>query len=214
METITLNVETRNLSGRKTNALRAENIVPAVIYGLGKDAVNVQLNRGEFDRAYSEAGESTVIELNLNGSAEQVLIHDVQFDPLTDFTSHIDFMRIDMNKEVEAAVELVPVGESMAVKSLGGTLVQALEELEVRALPNNLVREIEFDISKLATFDDVLHVSDLSIPAGIEVLADAETVVAIVQPPRDEAEMAELDAPVNADVSKVEVAKEKKEVAE
>lgn len=214
MEKATLNAELRKTTGRKTNALRAENNLPAVVYGLGKEPINITIGRSDFDRLYKQAGESTVIELVIGSDAEQVLIQDVQFDPVTDFTTHADFLRVDMNIEVEASIDIILEGESNAVKALGGTLVQNLEQLDVKALPSSLVREISVDISSLATFDDVIHVSDLNIPAGIEVLEDAEVVVATVQPPRDESELEELDAPVDTDVEKVEVTTEKKEEAE
>lgn len=214
METITLKAETRELSGRKTNELRAENKIPAVIYGQGKDPVNVTLSRSDFDRAYKQAGESTVLHIEVEGQSENVLIQDVQFDPVTDFSTHADFLRVDMKVEVEASIQIQLEGESAAVKTLAGTLVQNIEELDVKALPDKLVREIIVDISTLATFDDVIHVSDLTIPEGIVVLTEKDLVVATVQPPRDESELEDLDAPVDADVSKVKVEGEEKKESE
>lgn len=211
METLILKAESRELKGRATNDLRADNTIPAVVYGSGGTPVSIQVTRSEFDRAYRQAGESTVVQLELDGKQIPVLIHDLQFDPQTDFTIHADFLRIDMNKPVEAAIELVFVGESAAVETLGGTLVKSMEEVEVRALPGALVRQIEVDISKLATFDDAIHISDLAIPAGIEVLSEGDGVIATVQPPLSESQMAALDAPVELDVNAVEVLTEKKE---
>ena len=214
METIILKAESRELMGRATNDLRAENIVPAVLYGAGEEAQNLKVSRSEFDRVYRQAGESTVVQLEINGVQVPVLIHDVQFDPKIDFTAHVDFLRIDMNKPVEAAIELVFIGESHAVHGLGGTLVTSVEEIEVRALPASLVRQIEVDITKLATFDDAIHVSDLNIPEGIEVLTESDVVLATVQPPRDESELEALDAPVEANIDAVEVTTEKKDEEE
>jgi hypothetical protein len=88
-----------------------------------------------------------------------------------------------------------------------------LEEVEVISLPDALVHEIEVDATKLVTFDDVIRVKDIVVPEGIEIKSDLEQAVASVQPPRSEAEMAALDAAVDADVSKVEVLTEKKEEA-
>jgi hypothetical protein len=105
------------------------------------------------------------------------------------------------------------VGIAPAVKELGGTLVQSLEEIEVMSLPDALVHEIEVDVTKLVTFDDVIRVKDITIPAGIEVKSSLEQAVASVQPPLSEAELAALDSAVDADVSKVEVLTEKKEEA-
>lgn len=214
METITLKVEARELEGRATNELRDENIVPAVVYGAGEEPVNIKVSRSDFDRAYRKAGESTVVNIELDGKAIPTLIHDVQLNPRTDFTRHVDFLRIDMNKPVEASVSLAFVGESAAVEVQGGTLITNLEEVDVKALPSALVREIEVDISALATFDDSIHVSDLKAPEGVEILTDGERTIATVQAPRSEEEMEDLDAPVEGDVDAVEVSTEKKEDGE
>lgn len=211
METIVLKADARELVGRATDDLRADNTIPAVVYGAGEAPVSIQVSRSEFDRVYRQAGESTVVQLELAGKQIPVLIHDIQFHPQTDFTTHADFLRVDMNKPVEAAIEVVFVGESAAVETLGGTLVKSLEEVEVRALPGALVRQIEVDISKLATFDDAIHVSDITAPAGVEILTDKEMVIATVQPPISEAELAALDAAVEVDVNAVEVTTEKKD---
>lgn len=204
---ITLKVEKREEKGRGTDALRAENLVPAVVYGLDKEPVSITVGRSDFDRIYKEAGESTVVSLDLDGSTEQVLIHDIQHDPLTGFTTHADFLRVDMKKKVETAISLILVGEAPVVKSEGASLTHAVEEINVRALPNDLVKEIEVDVSGITTLDDVIHVSDLTIPASIEVLDEGDLTVVTVQPPRSEEEMEDLDAPVEeGDVNAVEVA--------
>ncbi len=210
METITLKAEVRTLMGRDTIDLRLNNVIPVVVYGMGEEALSLQVSRSEFDRVYGQAGESTVVQLDLDGKQIPVLIHDTQIDAQTDFTIHADFLRVDMNKKVEAGIQIVFIGESAAVETLGGTLVQNLSEVEVRALPGALVREIEVDISKLATFDDAIHVSDIVVPEGMEMLTEMDTVVATVQEPLNEAELDALNAPVEADVNAVEVTTEKK----
>lgn len=214
METTTLKATARTIMGRKTDALRADNTMPAVIYGLKQEPINIQVSRSEFDRAYQDAGESTVVQLDVDGTMIPVLIHDTQYDTMTDFTTHADFIRVDMNKPVEAKIQILLTGESAAVEVMGGVLVHSTEELEVRALPSALVREIELDLSALKTLDDVLRVSDIKVPAGIEVLTEGNMVVVSVQPPRNEKDLEDLNAPVNADISAVEVTTEKKEEAE
>lgn len=183
-----LEAQAREATGRKTEGLRAEGIVPAVVYGLDKDAMNIQVARNEFDRVFKDAGESTVIELSIDGAVEPVLVQEIQRDALTDFTTHIDFRRVDMNVKVDASIRLVMVGVAPAVKELGGTLVQSLDELEVMALPSALVSEIEVDATVLKTFDDAIHVSDLTIPEGIEVMTDPERTIATISAPRVEEE--------------------------
>lgn len=188
-ETISLSAQARDLKGRKTEHLRAENLIPAVMYGFETEPVNIQLNRGDFGRAYQKAGESTVVELDINGTKHLVLIQEVQHNPLTDDVTHVDFRRINMDEKIEAMISIKLTGISPAVKDLGGTLVHSLEEVEVLALPGALIREFVMDISSLATFDDVLRVSDIEAPEGIEILTDPEDTIASVQEPVSEEEL-------------------------
>ncbi len=184
METITLSANIREQMGRKTDALRSEGVIPAVVYGLDVEPKNIQLARNAFDRVLKTAGESTVIELDVDGNKENVLIQDVQRDALTEFTKHVDFRRVDMNTKVDASISISVIGDAPAVTVHGGTLMQTIDEIDVRALPSDLVKEVEVDAAGLATFDDSLHVSDIQIPNGIEVLTDMDQVIATVAAPR------------------------------
>ncbi|MFZ2681508.1 MAG: 50S ribosomal protein L25 [Patescibacteria group bacterium] len=213
MQHARIEAKTREIRGRKTIALRAEGKVPAVMYGFETEPKMIELDRNAFVKVYSQAGESTVVDLEIEGVNHPVLISEIQRDPLTDFITHADFRRVDPKRKIEAKIPFKLVGLAPAVKELGGTLLQTLEELEVMSLPDALVHEIEVDVSKLATFEDIIRVKDLVIPEGIEIKSDLEQAVASVQPPRSEEEMAALDSAVDADVSKVEVLTEKKEEA-
>ena len=207
-----LEAKTRTERGRKTRTLRAAGAVPAVVYGSGTQPLNVSVDRNQFVKMYQEAGESSIVELKIDGASPlHVLIQDYQIDPLRTEYTHIDFRSIDMNKEIETEVELEFIGESAAVKALGGTFIPSLETVEIRALPSKLVRSIKVDISSLATFDVSIRVSDLQVPEGVTILSDADLSVASVEPPRSEEEMKALDEAVEMDVTAVEVAKEKKE---
>lgn len=211
----TLEAKTRTEKGRKNYMLRGSGSVPAVVYGVGINPQNVSVDRNQFIKVYNAAGESSIVELKIDeGSPLHVLIQDYQIDPLRSEFTHIDFRSIDMNKEIETEVELEFIGESAAVKALGGTFIPSLETVEIRALPSKLVRSIKVDISSLATFEDAIRVADLQVPEGVTILSDAELSVASVKPPRSEEEMKELDSAVEMDVSTVEVAKEKKEEEE
>lgn len=207
----TLHAEPRTTVGRKNYVLRNDDQLPAIVYGFGIEPTPVAIDRVAFDKAYAAAGASTVVDLDVNGTVHPVLISEVQRNPLNDFAIHADFRRVDLSKKIEAKIPLKLIGISSAVKDMGGTLVQSLEDIEVLCLPNALVHDITVDISSLKTFDDVIRVSDITIPEGIEVKTDLDNAVASVQPPRSEAEMAALDAAVEADVSKVEVTSEKKD---
>lgn len=210
-----LDAKTRTEKGRKTYVLRAAGAVPAVVYGAGTQPQTLTVDRNQFVKMYQEAGESSIVELKIDGASPlHVLIQDYQIDPLRNEFTHIDFRSIDMNKEIETEVELEFIGESAAVKALGGTFIPSLESVEIRALPSKLVRSIKVDISKLATFDDAIHVSDLQVPEGIQVLEDADVTIAAVEPPRSEEEMKALDEAVEMDVTAVEMAEKKEEPEE
>ncbi len=203
--TLTITSEPRSIFGRKTKSLREEGHIPAVLYGFEVEPVSITLNRNELERLYREAGESTVIALVVDGKEHNVLIQEIQRDPVSDLIVHADFRRIDMSQKVEASINISFVGEAAAVKELGGVFMRNLEEVEVLALPSALVREIEIDISPLETFDDALRVKDLKVPAGIEILSDGEMPIASVQAPRTQEEMDALDEAVVEDVESVEV---------
>ncbi len=207
---ISLTSTPREITGRKTDALRASGQVPAVIYGFGTEPTNVTINRNAFIKVLAAAGSSSVVDLSIGEKVHQVLIGEVQRNVLTDFVTHIDFRAVDPKRKIEAKIPLVLVGLAPAVKELGGTLLQTLEEVEVVSLPSALVHEISVDVSSLKTFDDVIRVSNLIIPAGIEIKTDADMAIASVQAPRSEEELAKLNEAVDSDISKVEVTTEKK----
>ncbi len=208
---LTIAAETRTIEGRATDQLRAEGKVPGIVYGFEIDPVNIEVDRNELDRLYNEAGESSIIDLKVGNDTYNVLIQDLQRDPLTDFLTHVDFRRVNMNEKVETSIPITLVGEAPAVKELGGTLIQSLDEVDVEALPAALVRELTVSVETLKTFDDTIRVSDLSVPEGMEIENDPNEAIASVMPPRSEEEMEALDEAVDADVSKVEVTSEKKE---
>ncbi|NQV88858.1 MAG: 50S ribosomal protein L25 [Parcubacteria group bacterium] len=194
MSEITLQAQTRTQKGRKTNVIRAEGLVPAVVYGDGTDPQSISVNRQEFIKVYRAAGESSIIELSVaDAKPLNVLIHDYDLDPLRDEVIHIDFRSVDMNKPIEAVVTLEFVGEAAAVKTLGGTLMNSRETVLVRALPSKLVRSINVDLTQLATFDDVIRLVNLDLPEGMEIVGDTNLTIVSVSKPRTVAEMAALD---------------------
>jgi large subunit ribosomal protein L25 len=212
MNTLTLQAQARTQKGRKTNTLRAQGLVPAVVYGADTQPQSIVIDRNQFAKMYKAAGESSLVELVIDGKqALHVLIHDYQIEPLRDEVTHVDFQSVDMTKEIEAEIELAFVGEAPAVKALGGTLVASLDEVKVKCLPAKLVRSIEVDISTLATFDDVIRLSDLVMPEGVKIIDDLHLSVASVDAPRSEEELKALNEAVVEDVSAVAVEKKKEE---
>jgi large subunit ribosomal protein L25 len=207
-----LQAQHRNLVGRKSRQLRATGEIPAVVYGSGIQPSSITINRNAFLKTYKQAGESSIVELSVGENKPlHVLIQDTQIDPLLNEVTHVDFRSIDMNKEIEASVQLEVTGESPAVKALGGTLVLSRNYVTVRCLPAKLVRSLAVDISQLATFEDSIRVKDLVIPEGMTITDQPTLSIAAVEAPRSEEEMAALDKAVEVDISTVEVAGKKEE---
>jgi len=205
-DTITLKASVRE-AGVALQTLRNGGFIPASLYGHGVEPKNISMNALEFTRAFREAGENTIIALTVDGGKTvNVLVKDAQMHPLTNRYTHADLFQVRMDEKISAAVPLSFVGEAPAIRELGGVLVKAVDEVEVTALPADLPHMLEADLSVLATFDDVIRIGDLPVSAGVSIEGDVETVVALVEAPRTEAQLAELDEKVESDVTKVEKA--------
>jgi large subunit ribosomal protein L25 len=206
-----LKAVTRTIKGEKS---REQGNLPAVAYGAGNETVSLDLNYPEFLKLYKQAGDSSLIDLEIDGkNVGKVLVHEVQYDPVKDTPTHIDLRRIDMNKVMQAPVVLHFVGEAPAVKEMGGTLVQNISQVTVECLPKDLVSFIEVNLSGLKTFDDAVKVKDLVLSAGIKVVsphADALVTKVIASLTEEEIKAME-EAGKNMDVSKIESSAKKKE---
>lgn len=210
MTEIHLKSESRNVTGKKVKKYRREGKIPAVVYGAAVKTHPLLINYLDFQKVYEQAGRSTILELDIDGKKKaNVLIQDVQFDPLTGNFSHADFFQVRMDQKIETEVPLEFIGESEAVASLGGVLVKSLGVVQVSCLPADLPAKIEVDISVIKTFDDSVKIKDLKIPEGVKTPIDPETVVVSVTPPRSEEELAQLEEKVEEDVTKVEGVAEK-----
>ncbi|HLD70959.1 MAG TPA: 50S ribosomal protein L25 [Negativicutes bacterium] len=209
---ISLNAKPRKEFGKKTNEMRWNGFIPAVVYGPGVENANIQVEEKEFIKVLRKAGESSLVELSIEGAKEKrpVLINDIQRNPVTDKIIHIDFFQASLKEEVTVAVPLVFEGEAPAEKELGGTLNKNFLEIEVKALPQNLPHEITVDVTGLKTFEDHILVKDLKVPANVEILKGPEEIVAAVLPAQKVEE--ELAVPIEDKIDEVEkVEKEKKE---
>lgn len=209
---IKLNAKIRKETGRKTNALRNSSRIPAVVYGHKVKNVLLDVDYKEFQKVLREAGESSLIELNIEDDKEKrpVLVHDLQKDPVTDQFIHIDFFQASLKEEIEVKVALVFEGTSLAVKDLGGTLIKNISELEIKALPQNLPHEIKVSIDSLNTFEDHILVKDIILPKDVKISAKPDEIVVSVAHPSKVEE--DLEKPIEENVEDVEkVVKEKKE---
>ena len=190
MATASLNGKPRTGTGKGVSRkLRAAGEVPAVIYGHGREPQSLTVNAREFSRLAERIRvTSTVIELALDGKVAKTLIRELQRDPLTRSALHIDFQELVAGEKVNVSVPLRFVGAAQGVKE-GGILEEVMHELEIRVDPAEIPDHIDVDVTAL-TIGHGLHVRDLTLPAGLEVLDDPDKTLATVTAPKAEEEVA------------------------
>lgn len=211
MTALELKSKKREILGKKVKTLRNQGLVPAVVYGGKEGSIPLVLELKEFKKIFKHAGETTLIKLFIDDTNwKNVLIHDSSRDSVTDEIKHIDFYEVKMDEKIAAKIPLIFTGNAPAISDLGGVLVKAMQELEIRALPADLPHEIEVDISPLKTFDDNILVKDMKLSKNIEVLENISASVASVAPPRSEAELEALSGKVEEKVEEVTTEAEEK----
>ena len=189
--TITLTAQSR--AGKSAKTLRQEDLIPAVYYSGGKDAVSISVPSKEFIKVWKEAGETSAVTLQIGGEKITTLIHDMQRDPVSHEPTHVDFLVIDMNKEIEVPVPIEFTGLAEAEKGGLGTLVKVLHEVHLRGLPGKMPHAVEVDVTGLATLEDQIHVKDLKLPEGVSLVTGEDEVVALVTAFKEEKEEAPID---------------------
>jgi large subunit ribosomal protein L25 len=192
MNKVKLDAKVRDIKA-KVHKLKKGGDIPAVVYGHNIKNINLSIKKTEFEKCLKSAGESSIVDLAIEGEKAQrpVLIQDVQLHFLTNEPIHADFYQVSMTEKLKAHVALEFIGESPAVKAMGGILVKVMNEIEVQCLPADLPHNIQVDISVLTDFSQAIHIRDLKLGDKVQILANPEEVIAKVQPPRDvEAELA------------------------
>lgn len=195
MAKVELKGKKREELGKKTKKLRAQGLVPAVIYGRKFKSTSVSVDLKEFTKKVlqSEAGENLIFTLKLSedgkGKSVPVITHNVQRNPLNDNIIHVDLMHVIMDEAIKTKVPVELIGLPIGVKEGGGVLVHGLREVEVKCLPGDIPDKFEIDVSALE-INNSLHVSDLKISKKVELLVPLEEMVATVSPPTKEEEVA------------------------
>jgi len=171
------------LGSRANKRLRDGGQVPGVIYGHKEAVIPITLPKKDVTNHLSHGAH--VFDLNFDGRSEKVLVKEVQYDHLGLEVIHVDFARVSLDEKVEVTVPLelkgTPKGEAD-----GGVLQQVLSELEIECLVTEIPEVIRHNVSEMA-LDDVLHVRDLQLPAGVRVLQDEDLIVAAVREVQEEA---------------------------
>jgi len=203
--TPTLEATSRTLIGKQVKQLRAQGTIPAVVYGHNQQPLSLSLDQRTFEKLYVEYGNTTLVQLVVDGKKlGKVLIHDVQTNSLKNSATHADLYLVNLKEKLTTEIPLNFTGTAEAVEVLGGTLITVKDSIEIECLPDDLVQEIDVDLTPLKTFEDALHVSDIVVPNGITVLTEATQILVSVAEPRSEEEMAELDAAVEEGTTEFE----------
>lgn len=173
MKKIAIKVESRSNTGKGPNRrLRVTGAIPAVLYGQGAEATNLTVNEQEFKKATAKLGDEMVM-FDLNG--QLALLREVQRHPVTSRITHMDFMRLDVTKPIDAHVAVHGLGTAAGVRK-GGVLEQVHRTLHLRCLPDRIPAQIEVDCAPL-DINQAVHVSDIQLGEGIEILTPAHDVV-------------------------------------
>lgn len=179
--------------------LRRAGKVPGIVYGHKVSKMLVTCELRDLHRAFTLAGESVLVELDVEGKKIPVLFKQVDHHPVSDREIHADFYAVNMDEEIETLVPVHFEGESPAVKTLGGVFVTPHDHVKVRCLPGKLPRFLAVDVSKLEAFHQSVTVKDLDLPEGVKVMNAPETVLATIQEPRAEEVVATPTAAVTAE---------------
>ncbi len=207
---IALKATSRSVQGTgASRRLRRADKVPGIIYGGGKDAAVIELDHNEiYHKLRLEAFHASILDMELDGKSEQVLLRDVQMHAWKQNVLHIDFQRIDPLKKIHMKVPLHFVNADIApgVKQSGGIVSHIINELNITCLPKDLPEFIEVDLKDLAAGHSI-HISHLKMPAGVESIAlnrkDDQSVATIIIPRAVASEEAAATAVAAADVPAV-----------
>ena len=183
-----LKVSTRDTLGKKVRFLRRKGLTPANLYGPNIESIPLQVESTLLKRLIARVGRNALVTLRVDGKPRVVMIRDIQRNPLTDDLLHVGFFQVEMTHRVRTEVPLLFLGDAPAAKSSRGILLQDLTALQVEALPGELPRNIEVDLSGLEEIGQTIHVRDIPVSDTLEVLNDPDQVVVRVMETRVEVE--------------------------
>ena len=180
-----LSASARDLGGKGVaRKLRSEGRIPAVVYGHGREPQPLSINSRELDRLLDHiAAEATVIDLDIDGKPARTLIREIQRHPFKRQILHVDFQELVAGEKISVRLPIILVGVPDGVRLDGGILDQTMRELEVEVDPSNIPNHVDIDVTKL-TIGSSIHVRDITLPEGVEVLDDGDASVCVVSAPR------------------------------
>ena len=188
----------RELGSSSSRRLRREGRIPAVVYGLAAEPVPVSVDYSEARVALTgDAGLNALLNLAIDGEDQLCLVKDIQRHVVRDEVSHIDFIRVDANADIEVEIPLVLVGESKAVNNVSGMVDQALFSVIIATKPTSIPNEVEVDISDMEV-GDTIRVEDLVLPEGVSPAMRLQATVATAMVTRSTLEAMRADEAAEA----------------
>jgi large subunit ribosomal protein L25 len=174
---IIIEAEQREVIGKQVNQLRRSGWIPGVVYGRN-DPVSIQMEQKALRRALRTVGTTNLAELKFGNNSKTVLVRDIQQHLTRGDILHVDFLEVDMASTIRSEAELVAIGEAPPEADGLGVVTLMLRQVEIECLPDNLISQIEIDMSTFTSPEDIIHVSDIPVPAGVTILTDPDTIVA------------------------------------
>lgn len=199
-----LSLEKRTLTGKKLASLRADGLIPSVVYGGERDPILGQSAYNETEKALRAVGYHSTIDLDIAGKTQLAIVKDVAIDPVSRRIMNVEFQAVSADKPVEATAPITIVDfESSEANKLHFALLPVMEEIDVKAKPADLPKEIVISAAHLAGINDRLTVADIKLPKGVELadkeIESAQVVASLYDPAAEaaarEAEEAKAEAP-------------------
>lgn len=184
---IEISAQQRTITGKKVSQLRRSGIIPAVVYGHHKAATNIQVDERALHQTLMRAGMNRLINIQMGAEGVMALVRDIQREPISQRVVHVDFLAVAMDEPITSNVPIHLEGTAPALDH-GGMLLQSLSEIEIRALPADLIAAVTVNVNVLKDFEAAIHVRDIQVPQRVEVLTDGDELVAKVMPPLVETE--------------------------
>lgn len=202
MDQIELRVANREILGKKVRFLRHQGITPVHLFGHGIESMALQCDTSQLRRALAEAGKTRLISLKIGKEKKprNVVVREVQTEPCTGESLHVDFYQVTMTEKVKVEVPIVLVGEAPALKLKENMMVHELNTLTVECLPANIPSRLEVDLTPLTEPEQSLRVKDIKLDEGITILNDPEVVLVKISVRTEE----KVEKPVVAEEVEVE----------
>jgi large subunit ribosomal protein L25 len=183
---VQIELDPRELMGKKVARLRRVGIVPVHLYGPGMEPRSLQCQASTLIRTLATAGGATPIHITIQGESGTHLAfaREIQWDPMRDDLLHVDLLAADISRPVTAQVPIILTGESAGARLVNGTVMHQLRTVDVQALPLEMPNQIEVDLATMENADSVIRASDLPIPSSATLLTDAEELVVRIELPR------------------------------